>query len=62
MFEMFQHVLATVVALGAAVYLWRRVFTTLRPARGAGGCASCPSNQGRGRIEQGGTAPLDVIR
>ena len=42
MFEILQHGVVTVVALGAAAFVVRRVFTVVKPAGGSS-CAACPS-------------------
>jgi hypothetical protein len=41
---MFQDLLATVVALGAAAYLGRRVLALVRPDRPETGCSSCAAS------------------
>lgn len=45
--ELLQHAVVTMVALGAAAFVVRRVFGTLRPSRPEPPCASCESNRPR---------------
>jgi positive regulator of sigma E activity len=46
---MFQDLLATVVALGAAAYLGRRVLALVRPDRPETGCSSCAASAACGQ-------------
>ena len=44
--DFIQHAIVTLAACGAAWVIVRRVFTTVKPARGgAPKCASCPAAQ-----------------
>jgi hypothetical protein len=58
--ELFQHVLVTAAALAAATFICRRVFSTLKPMKGAARCGSCaPASR---RMPSGGaTTPLIQI-
>ena len=42
--EMLQHAIVTLAAAGAALIVFRRVFSVVKPAGGSK-CASCPSAQ-----------------
>lgn len=59
--ELLQHVLVTVVAIGAATFIGRRVFTTLAPAKGAPGCGSCQPGGRRRPRDGAAAAPLIQI-
>jgi hypothetical protein len=44
--EILQHVIVTLVAMGAGWIIVRRIFSTVRPGPGAHDCASCPVSSG----------------
>jgi hypothetical protein len=59
--EILQHALVTVVALGAAATIVRRVFASIKPGKGPqAACASCPSAKSHGRTPQAAAATPDV--
>jgi hypothetical protein len=43
--ELLQHIVVTIVALGAVVVVCRRVFSVVQPLGSNPKCASCPSAQ-----------------
>lgn len=56
--ELLQHVIVTIVALGAAGVIVRRVFGVVQPAGGNPQCASCPSARAHGMLPpKGGSQP-----
>lgn len=44
--ETLQHIVVTLIALGAAILVVGRVFVTLKPSRGKSPCASCDAARG----------------
>ena len=62
--DIVQHALVTLVAIGAAWVVVRRVFTVVKPTGGgAPKCASCPSAQARKSQTLSSEAkPLTLIR
>ena len=59
-FELLQHVVVTIVALGAATVIVRRVTGIVRTPGGQSKCSSCPSAEAHGQGQQG--TPLTLVR
>ena len=60
-FELIQHIVVTVVAIGAATVIVRRVAGVVRAPAGPSKCSSCPSagaQQGPGQE----VSPLTLVR
>ena len=57
MLEMLQHVIVTIVALGAVGVIVRRVAGVVQPGSGKAPCASCPSARAQGLPDGGRRQP-----
>jgi hypothetical protein len=59
-FELFQHIIVTIVAVAAAVVILRRVGGVVRTPGGASKCSSCPSAAPKDSRQH--AAPLTLVR
>ena len=59
-YEMLQHVVVTIVALGAAGVVIRRVTGVVRPPTGDSKCSSCPSAKEQPAAQR--EFPLSLVR
>jgi hypothetical protein len=59
-FELIQHIVVTIVALGAATVIVRRVTGVVRTPAGQPKCSSCPSAGSSARRPQ--VSPLTLVR
>lgn len=59
-FELLQHIVVTIVAIGAAAVIVRRVAGVVRAPGGQSKCSSCPSAGVQGPARQ--ESPLKLIR
>lgn len=63
--ELLQDAVVTLLALGAAILVVRRVFAVVQPASGEPACASCPSAEAHGQKPESATEaakPLTLVR
>ena len=58
--ELIQHVVVTIVAIGAAAVIFRRVTGVVRLPGGESKCSSCPSAAAHGHPQQ--KFPLTLVR
>ena len=59
-FELLQHIVVTIVAIGAAAVIVRRVAGVVRTPGGQSKCSSCPSAGAQGHPQQ--ESPLTLVR
>ena len=59
-FELLQHIVVTIVAIGAATMIVKRVAGVVRTPAGQPKCSSCPSPGAHGHSQQ--ESPLTLVR
>jgi hypothetical protein len=57
-FELIQHIIVTIVAIGAVTVIVRRVAGVVRTPAGQSKCSSCPSAAAHGQPQQESTLTL----
>ena len=60
--ELIQHVVVTIVAIGAAAVIFRRVTGVVRLPGGESKCSSCPSAAAHGHPHPQQKFPLTLVR
>ena len=59
-FELLQHIVVTLVAIGAATVIVRRVSGVVRTPAGPSKCSSCPSAGAQAQRQE--VSPLTLVR